>query len=50
MRTAHVSWDRSGERFVAVGTHSGCEIAINAPEAVPRPDGRHRRPTGFSAT
>ena len=50
MRTVNVAWDREAERFTAQGTHRGSELLINAPENTPDPSGKHRRPTGFSAT
>lgn len=50
MRTVNVAWDREAERFTAKGTHRGVELPINAPENEPDPSGKHRRPTGFSAT
>ncbi len=46
MKTVTVSWDKSGDRFVALGTHAGWPIEINAP----REPGSTRGPTGFSAT
>ena len=46
MRTVTVSWEQDEGRFVALGTHRGREIHINAP-ADP---GSGRPPTGFSAT
>ena len=46
MRTVSVSWDKSAERFVALGTHAGQSISINAP----RLSEESRGPTGFSAT
>jgi len=46
MRTVTVAWDKSGERFVASGTHRGREIVVNAPGE----PGISRVPTGFSAT
>jgi putative redox protein len=46
MRTVTVSWDKQHERFVALGTHRGREIVINAPGE----PGSGRAPTGFSAT
>jgi putative redox protein len=46
MRTVTVSWEKQQERFVALGTHRGREIVINAP-GLP---GSGRAPTGFSAT
>lgn len=46
MRTVTVSWDKSEGRFVALGTHHGREIQINAPSL----DDPSRPPTGFSAT
>lgn len=46
MRTVTVSWNRDEGRFVALGTHRGRSIHINAP-AEP---GSGRPPTGFSAT
>lgn len=46
MRTVTVSWDKAEGRFVALGTHRGREIHINAPDL----DDASRAPTGFSAT
>jgi putative redox protein len=46
MRTVSVSWDLAAERFVALGTHTGQPISINAP----KPADESRPPTGFSAT
>jgi len=46
MRAVTVSWDKEEGRFVALGTHRGREIHINAPPL----DDPTRRPTGFSAT
>ncbi len=46
MRTVSVSWDREGDRFVALGSHAEHPITINAPRA---PD-ETRGSTGFSAT
>lgn len=46
MRTVSVSWDLSEERFVALGTHAGQPISINAPKLADESPG----PTGFSAT
>jgi putative redox protein len=46
MRTVTVRWDKDEGRFIALGTHRGREIHINAP-AEP---GSGRPPTGFSAT
>jgi putative redox protein len=50
VRTVNVAWDREAERFTTIGTHRGSELLINAPENEPDPSGKHRRPTGFSAT
>lgn len=50
MRTVNVAWDIAAEQFKALGTHRGSELLINAPEAAPQPSGKHRAPTGFSAT
>lgn len=46
MRTVTVSWDQTGRRFVALGTHAERSIVINAP----REPGTIGGPTGFSAT
>lgn len=46
MRTVSVSWDKEGDRFVALGSQAGYSIPINAPRAPEDPRG----PTGFSAT
>lgn len=46
MRTVTVSWAKSEERFVALGTHANWPIEINAPR---EPDSI-KVPTGFSAT
>jgi len=46
MRSVSVSWDTEGGRFIALGSHRGQEIVINAPRA----EGETRGPTGFSAT
>ncbi len=46
MRSVTVSWDKAEERFVALGTHPGRSIVINAPHH----EGTKRAPTGFSAT
>lgn len=46
MRTVSVTWEKSGDRFVALGTHADKSIVINAPAA----PGEAHSPTGFSAT
>jgi putative redox protein len=46
MRTVTVSWDKPEGRFVALGSHRGRTIDINAP----RPADDDRGATGFSAT
>jgi putative redox protein len=46
MRTVTISWDKPEERFVALGTHRGRTIEINAPHSLEE----GRAPTGFSAT
>ena len=46
MRTVSVSWDKEGDRFVALGSHVEHPITINAPRT---PDETHGA-TGFSAT
>ena len=46
MRTVTVSWDKGEGQFVALGTHRGRTIHINAPAE----SGSGRPPTGFSAT
>jgi len=46
MRTVSISWDQSGDRFVALGRNRGQTISINAPPA----PGEVRAPNGFSAT
>ncbi|MEO6349900.1 MAG: OsmC family protein [Candidatus Limnocylindrales bacterium] len=46
MKSVSVSWDKEGGRFVALGSHAGHPIAINAPRAPEETRGS----TGFSAT
>jgi putative redox protein len=46
VRTVNVSWDVSGGRFTAVGTHASHQIEINAPRLADETRGS----TGFSAT
>jgi putative redox protein len=46
MRTVTVSWDKTDERFVALGTHRDRSIVVNAPGEA----GASRPATGFSAT
>lgn len=46
MRSVAISWDAIGGRFVALGTHAGHSVSINAPRALDETRG----PTGFSAT
>ena len=46
MRTVSVSWDKEGDRFVALGSQAVYSIPINAPRAPEETRGS----TGFSAT
>ena len=46
MRTVNVSWDQTGGRFTALGSHAGHPITINAPRRLDE----ERGSTGFSAT
>jgi putative redox protein len=46
MRSVSLTWDKEGGRFVALGSHAGHPISINAP----REPEEERGSTGFSAT
>jgi putative redox protein len=46
MKTVSVALDAAAGRFVALGSHRGEQISVNAPKL----PGEQRGPTGFSAT
>ncbi len=46
MRSVSVAWDKEAGQFVALGSHAGHSISINAP----RNEAETRGSTGFSAT